>query len=100
MSPVRSVTYVSGRSKFPISTSLERPLPGQVHYSCGLFSLASEPKLVTMRAAAHAKESLRAGQLAEDPALFEAQRWFARERGWLNDIHLQLCRIPAPTFFE
>jgi acetylornithine deacetylase/succinyl-diaminopimelate desuccinylase-like protein len=30
----------------------------------------------------------------------EAQRWFARERVWLNEQHLQLCRIPSPTFFE
>ncbi len=39
-------------------------------------------------------------QLAEQSALFQAQRWFARERFWINDIHLQLCRIPAATFFE
>ena len=29
-----------------------------------------------------------------------AQRWFARERSWINAMHLQLCRIPAATFFE
>ena len=33
-------------------------------------------------------------------ALFNAQRWFTRERSWINDQQLQLCRIPAPTFFE
>ncbi len=42
----------------------------------------------------------RIGQLAESPALVEAQRWFARERTWINELHLQLCRIPAATFFE
>ena len=26
--------------------------------------------------------------------------WFRRERGWINEQHIQLCRIPAPTFFE
>jgi acetylornithine deacetylase/succinyl-diaminopimelate desuccinylase-like protein len=26
--------------------------------------------------------------------------WFARERAWINQQHLQLCRIPAPTFLE
>jgi tripeptide aminopeptidase len=26
--------------------------------------------------------------------------WFRRERLWIQDQHLQLCRIPAPTFFE
>jgi tripeptide aminopeptidase len=39
-------------------------------------------------------------QMAEEPALFEAQRWFARERAWINEQHLELCRIAAPTFFE
>jgi tripeptide aminopeptidase len=32
--------------------------------------------------------------------MFHAQRWFARERTWINEQQLQLCRIPAPTFFE
>ena len=27
-------------------------------------------------------------------------QWFARERQWIADRQLQLCRIPAPTFFE
>lgn len=26
--------------------------------------------------------------------------WFRRERAWILDQHLKLCRIPAPTFFE
>ncbi len=26
--------------------------------------------------------------------------WFRRERSWIQDQHLKLCRIPAPTFFE
>ena len=26
--------------------------------------------------------------------------WFRKERGWINEQHLKLCRIPAPTFFE
>ncbi len=29
-----------------------------------------------------------------------ALEWFRRERTWINDQHLKLCRIPAPTFFE
>lgn len=29
-----------------------------------------------------------------------AIEWFRRERAWINDQHLKLCRIPAPTFFE
>lgn len=42
----------------------------------------------------------RIALLAEQTALFNAQRWFARERAWINEQQLQICRIPAPTFFE
>ena len=38
--------------------------------------------------------------MAEQAPLYNAQRWFMRERNWINDQQLQLCRIPAPTFFE
>src|SRR5207247_6737007 len=27
-------------------------------------------------------------------------QWFSREKQWINEQQLQLCRIPAPTFFE
>ena len=30
----------------------------------------------------------------------ECLQWFTREKQWINDIHLQLCRVPAPTFLE
>jgi tripeptide aminopeptidase len=30
----------------------------------------------------------------------ECLQWFGREKQWISDHHLQLCRIPAPTFFE
>jgi tripeptide aminopeptidase len=50
---------------------------------------------------AHASaETRRIAQLAEQSAHFNAQRWFTRERAWINEQQLQLCRIPAPTFFE
>lgn len=26
--------------------------------------------------------------------------WFRRERGWINEQHLKLCRVAAPTFLE
>jgi acetylornithine deacetylase/succinyl-diaminopimelate desuccinylase-like protein len=45
-------------------------------------------------------DTRRIAQLAEQSAIFEAQRWFARERTWINEQQLQLCRIPAATFFE
>jgi len=45
-------------------------------------------------------EPRRIAQLSEQAALFSAQRWFTRERAWINDQQLQLCRVAAPTFFE
>ena len=41
-----------------------------------------------------------AGEVAETPGVREVLRWFTREKQWVNEIHLQLCRIPAPTFLE
>ncbi|MDE3196219.1 MAG: M20/M25/M40 family metallo-hydrolase [Acidobacteriota bacterium] len=40
------------------------------------------------------------GELAESPGIREAFQWFTREKQWVNDIHLQICRVPAPTFLE
>jgi len=41
-----------------------------------------------------------AGDLAERPGIREALQWFTREKQWVNEIHTQVCRIPAPTFLE
>lgn len=41
-----------------------------------------------------------AGNLAASPGVREALQWFTREKLWVNETHLQLCRIPAPTFME
>src|SRR6185369_4992324 len=38
--------------------------------------------------------------LARAPELRTALDWFRRERSWINDQHLKLCRVPAPTFLE
>lgn len=40
------------------------------------------------------------GDVAERPGIREALQWFTREKQWVNEIHLQLCRVPAPTFLE
>ncbi|HZS57183.1 MAG TPA: M20/M25/M40 family metallo-hydrolase [Bryobacteraceae bacterium] len=45
-------------------------------------------------------QTRRISRLSESSPLGQAQRWFAREKGWINEQHLQLCRIAAPTFFE
>ena len=38
--------------------------------------------------------------LARSPGLRPCLDWFRRERAWINEQHLALCRIAAPTFFE
>ncbi len=39
-------------------------------------------------------------EVADLRGLHECLQWFTREKQWINDIHLQLCRVPAPTFLE
>lgn len=38
--------------------------------------------------------------LSRMPALRGACEWFRKERAWVNDQHLKLCRVAAPTFLE
>ena len=38
--------------------------------------------------------------LIESRGVRDALLWFTREKQWINEMHLQLCRIPAPTFLE
>jgi len=61
--------------------------------------LPSEPKPLasTRRIPAQA---LRIELLAKQTGLANAHRWFVRERAWINERQLQLCRIGAPTFLE
>ncbi|MEQ1886184.1 MAG: M20/M25/M40 family metallo-hydrolase [Bryobacteraceae bacterium] len=39
-------------------------------------------------------------ELAAQTGVRAALEWFRKERNWINEKHLSLCRIPAPTFFE
>lgn len=39
-------------------------------------------------------------ELARAPEVRACLDWFRRERAWINEQHLKLCRIPAPTFLE
>ncbi|MDX2182176.1 MAG: M20/M25/M40 family metallo-hydrolase [Bryobacteraceae bacterium] len=41
-----------------------------------------------------------AANLAERPDAQAGLRFFSRERAWINEKHLALCRVPAPTFLE
>ncbi len=45
-------------------------------------------------------QNLSVQQLAATPAMAACLEWFRRERAWINEQHLKLCRMPAPTFFE
>jgi tripeptide aminopeptidase len=40
------------------------------------------------------------GGLAQSTGIREALQWFTREKQWINEQHLELCRIPSPTFLE
>ena len=61
--------------------------------------MASQPKslLGTRRAVPDLRQI---ALLADQHALSAGQRWIIRERAWITEQQLQLCRIGAPTFFE
>jgi acetylornithine deacetylase/succinyl-diaminopimelate desuccinylase-like protein len=40
------------------------------------------------------------GELAEARGVRECLQWFTKEKQWINERHLELSRIPAPTFRE
>ncbi len=39
-------------------------------------------------------------ELAQGSGVRECLQWFTREKQWVNERHLELCRIAAPTFQE
>src|ERR1035441_1797525 len=39
-------------------------------------------------------------ELAGHAGVRECLQFFTREKQWINEVHLQACRIPAPTFLE
>ena len=61
--------------------------------------LPSDPKPLALNRRIPA-QPLRIELLAKQTGLASAQRWFMRERAWINERQLQLCRIGAPTFLE
>ncbi|HMF74740.1 MAG TPA: M20/M25/M40 family metallo-hydrolase [Bryobacteraceae bacterium] len=62
--------------------------------------MATQPKSLTTPIGRITLESRSIAQLAEQAALVQAQRALTRERAWINEQQLLLCRVPAPTFFE
>jgi acetylornithine deacetylase/succinyl-diaminopimelate desuccinylase-like protein len=51
-------------------------------------------------AANTALTGINLSELASRAAVRECLQFFTREKQWINEIHLQLCRVPAPTFLE
>jgi len=51
-------------------------------------------------AANTASAGINIGELTEQRGVRECLQWFTREKQWINEAHLQLCRVPAPTFVE
>ncbi|HMC59981.1 MAG TPA: M20/M25/M40 family metallo-hydrolase [Candidatus Solibacter sp.] len=51
-------------------------------------------------AANTASMGINISELAEQRGVRECLQWFTREKQWINEAHLQLCRVPAPTFLE
>ena len=47
-----------------------------------------------------AQDMTPVAEVAQWPIARECVQWFTRERQWINEQHLQLCRIAAPTFLE
>jgi tripeptide aminopeptidase len=45
-------------------------------------------------------QSITLHDVAQAREVREILQWFTREKQWINDIHQQICRIPAPTFLE
>ena len=43
---------------------------------------------------------MNVSELADHTVIRECLQFFTREKQWINEIHLQLCRVPAPTFME
>jgi tripeptide aminopeptidase len=49
---------------------------------------------------ANAATGVNLSEIVEHRGVRECLQWFTREKQWINETHLQLCRIPAPTFLE
>lgn len=62
--------------------------------------MATQPKSLLDLTRRVSPGNRRIVQLAQDPALLDAQRWLAHERHWITEQHVSICRISAPTFFE
>jgi len=63
----------------------------------GPFELASKRKSAPQTPAG---DVARVEDLASRAAMAELLSWFGKRRQWIDEQHLMLCRVPAPTFQE
>lgn len=66
----------------------------------GLFKLPKSRRKVPPPVDARNYSARTIAELAAEPSIREALQFFTRERAWINDQHLRICRVPAPTFYE
>jgi tripeptide aminopeptidase len=51
-------------------------------------------------AANTASTGININELTEFAGVRECLQLFTREKQWINEMHLEFCRVPAPTFME
>ena len=51
-------------------------------------------------AAQGARAVVDLGEIVDHRGVRECLQWFTREKQWVNEAHLRLCRVPALTFLE
>ena len=47
-----------------------------------------------------APTALPISEIFESREVRDCLQGFTRDKQWINEMHLQLCRIPAPTFLK
>ncbi len=47
-----------------------------------------------------ALSGMNLSELTDHAGVRECLQFFTREKQWINEVHVQLCRVPAPTFLE
>ena len=51
-------------------------------------------------AANSASTGVNVNELIDLAGVRECLQFFTREKHWINETHLEFCRVPAPTFLE
>ncbi len=46
------------------------------------------------------RKTVKLGDLSSARGVRECLQWFTREKQWITEHQIQLCRVPAPTFLE